>query len=354
MSSAEAKVTDVVLQMVGLATRARRRKVAKLSNKELNGIHEALDDVREYSQQLRKTIDERKERAAGKEVTKAEGPAETILMPTDERREEVMHAIDEVSKDLAQRVVRDREPDVIVRRLREVYAIEVKHALEDVTSDFTRQYRASAFEHLVGGLLGAMVLFDIVGKKRALWPDVLRNPSVASVSESMEALVMAELVARIWQATHIVGINAGGALVGQYLAARLGLSSQKLIRATCSKDGRFALRGKLPPSNARVLIINDIAADKSLQSAHQKLLQTHSKNSYQCMALVAVTTHDYKDLYGYAPRLTTHEKVELPWATDGEFHVRGTTYSLGTRRREIAITKSQAEQLAKEITRSGA
>jgi hypothetical protein len=71
------------------------------------------------------------------------------------------------------------------------------------------------------------------------------------------------------------------------------------------------------------------------------------------MALVAVT-HDYKDLYGYAPRLTTHEKVELPWASDGEFHVRGATYSLGTRKREIAITKSQAEQLAKEISRSEA
>lgn len=350
MSSAEAKMSDAVLQMVGLATRARRRKVAKLSSKELHGIHEAFEDVREYSQQLRQTIEERKAAAAGRQATAVE-EAPVVFVPSAEKRAEVTHAIAEASKDLAQKVVLIEGPGLSGQRVRDAYEIEVKRALADVTSDFARHYGDSGLFPVL--VTGAMILYEITRRMRALEPEVLHDFSAASVLEAMEALVKAELVAKQWGATHICAINAGGTLVGQYLAARLGLS-KRLITATYNKNGRFALHsGKVPPSSARVLILNDIAADNSLKSAHDKLRETHSKNSYQCMALVAVTKEDYKDLYGYAPRITTHEKVKLPWATDGEFHLHGTTYSLGSPKREIAITKSQAEQLAQEIIKSG-
>src|SRR5262245_56384375 len=141
MSSAEAKVSDAVLQMVGLATRARRRKVAKLSSTELHSIHGALDDVRVYSQQLRHTIEERKVAAAtGQQPAKVEIAAGPVLDPVAEER------IDALSRDLAQTVFEVKGPEVNVQRLREAYEIEVKHAIKDVTADFTRTLLDSTLE----------------------------------------------------------------------------------------------------------------------------------------------------------------------------------------------------------------
>ncbi len=148
----------------------------------------------------------------------------------------------------------------------------------------------------------------------------VQSDGVLATSSTVIGVISLEVFARRHRPDCIIGVNRGGWLLSTYLAHRLNISRDKLLRFDASKADiidNIDLLDKIYESDQmNILLVDDISrTGGSIQKAISCVKRRFSLSKLSVAVLVVCGRATDKNI-DYNPYWTQHKDIQLPWSSD--------------------------------------
>jgi hypoxanthine phosphoribosyltransferase len=146
----------------------------------------------------------------------------------------------------------------------------------------------------------------------------VESDGVLATSSTFIGVVRLEIFARNHKPKYIIGVNRGGWLLSTYLAHRLNIDRNHLLRFDSDKNTLLENEAAiLIDRQESILLIDDISrTGNSLQIANRYLKSKFPNSNLSIAALVVCDKNTMKEEIIYSPYYTKTPDIELPWSSD--------------------------------------
>jgi hypoxanthine phosphoribosyltransferase len=149
-------------------------------------------------------------------------------------------------------------------------------------------------------------------------PKSVESDGVLPGSSTLIGVVALEAYAREKDPQYIIGINRGGWLLSTYLAHRLDIDREHLLRFDSNKNeiidnniNKARLKGK------RILLVDDISRKgDSIKKAHEYVKNQFPDSSFSTVVLVICGENPSQELIDFHPYYTEYPDIQLPWSDE--------------------------------------
>ena len=153
---------------------------------------------------------------------------------------------------------------------------------------------------------------------QSAYPKSVQSDGVLPGSSTLIGVVALEAYAREKKPQYIIGINRGGWLLSTYLAHRLNIDRDHLLRFDSKKNEIIDnnINGKkLKYKN--VLLVDDISRKgDSIQIAHKYVKNEFSDSSFLTIVLVVCGENPAQENIDFHPYYTEYPDIQLPWSDE--------------------------------------
>ncbi len=147
---------------------------------------------------------------------------------------------------------------------------------------------------------------------------LVQSDGVLPGSSTLIGVVALEAYARKQKPQYIVGINRGGWLLSTYLAHRLNIDREHLLRFDSRRneiiDNNLA-NNKLKHKN--ILLVDDISRQgNSIKIAHQYMRKKFPDTRFLTVVLVVCGENSAQEIIDFHPYYTEYPDIQLPWSDE--------------------------------------
>lgn len=149
-------------------------------------------------------------------------------------------------------------------------------------------------------------------------PKLVESDGVLPGSSTLIGVVALEAYAREKKPQYIIGINRGGWLLSTYLAHRLNIDRDHLLRFDSSKNE--IIDNNIKPSKLKyknILLVDDISRKgNSIKKAHEYVKNKFLDSSFLTVVLLVCGENPAKKLISFHPYYTEYLDIQLPWSDE--------------------------------------
>jgi hypoxanthine phosphoribosyltransferase len=147
-------------------------------------------------------------------------------------------------------------------------------------------------------------------------PQKVHSDGVLATSSAIIGVIRLEMFARKQKPDYLIGVNGGGWLLSAYLAQRLDIERDHLLRFN-SESKQILDRKELNLNNKNLLLIDDISRQGvSLHSAVEHLRSTFPSCNLFTAVMVVCSRNSSKKNIDFYPYFTESPDIELPWSSE--------------------------------------
>lgn len=147
-------------------------------------------------------------------------------------------------------------------------------------------------------------------------PQKVHSDGVLATSSAIIGVIRLEMFARKQKPDYLIGVNGGGWLLSAYLAQRLDIERDYLLRFN-SESKQILDRKELNLNNKNLLLIDDISRrGVSLHSAVEHLKSTFPSCNLFTAVMVVCSRNLSKKIIDFYPYFTESPDIELPWSSE--------------------------------------
>jgi hypoxanthine phosphoribosyltransferase len=147
----------------------------------------------------------------------------------------------------------------------------------------------------------------------------VQSDGVLATSSAIIGVISLEVFARRRRPKYIVGVNRGGWLLSDYLAHRLDIGRNNLLRFDADKNeiiDNFNLSEGIDNREINILLVDDISrTGNSIDKAVNCLKSKFPSGSISVGVLVVCDRETDKNI-DYNPYWTQYKDIQLPWSSD--------------------------------------
>ncbi|MEM8721170.1 MAG: hypothetical protein AAGE84_18035 [Cyanobacteria bacterium P01_G01_bin.39] len=149
-------------------------------------------------------------------------------------------------------------------------------------------------------------------------PKLVQSDGVLPGSSTLIGVVALEAYARKQNPQYIVGINRGGWLLSTYLAHRLDIDREHLLRFDSKRneiiDNNIQTK-KLKHKN--ILLVDDISRQgESIKIAHRYMQDQFPDSNFLTTVLVICGENPAQEIIDFHPYYTEYPDIQLPWSDE--------------------------------------
>lgn len=149
-------------------------------------------------------------------------------------------------------------------------------------------------------------------------PKLVQSDGVLPGSSTLIGVVALEAYARKQNPQYIVGINRGGWLLSTYLAHRLNIDREHLLRFDSKRNeiiDNHIENKKLRSKN--ILLVDDISRQgNSIKIAHNYMKNNFSDARFLTIVLVICGENPAQQIINFHPYYTEYPDIQLPWSDE--------------------------------------
>lgn len=153
---------------------------------------------------------------------------------------------------------------------------------------------------------------------RVTAPKLVESDGVLPGSSTLIGVVALEAYARENKPQYIIGINRGGWLLSTYLAHRLNIDREHLLRFDSSKNeiiDNHVIPARLKHKN--ILLVDDISRKgNSIRIAHEYVKNNFIDSKFLTVVLVVCGENPASELIDFNPYCTEYPDIQLPWSDE--------------------------------------
>lgn len=148
-------------------------------------------------------------------------------------------------------------------------------------------------------------------------PKEVQSDGVLPVSSALVGVISLEVFARKKKPKYIIGVNRGGWLLSTYLAHRLNIDRNHLLRFDSDKGVIIDDVKYIKLESQDVLLVDDISrTGKSIEKAIEYLKSNFSDCNISITVLVICDKNSSREYVDFYPYYTYYPDVQLPWSSD--------------------------------------
>ncbi|MEL6439595.1 MAG: hypothetical protein AAFQ80_10115 [Cyanobacteria bacterium J06621_8] len=149
-------------------------------------------------------------------------------------------------------------------------------------------------------------------------PKLVKSDGVLPGSSTLIGVVALEAYARKQNPQYIVGINRGGWLLSTYLAHRLNIDREHLLRFDSKRNE--IIDNNINPQKLKhknILLVDDISRQgNSIHIAHQYMKDKFTDTSLATVVLVVCGENPAEKIIDFNPYYTEYPDIQLPWSDE--------------------------------------
>lgn len=149
-------------------------------------------------------------------------------------------------------------------------------------------------------------------------PKLVQSDGVLPGSSTLIGVVALEAYARKQKPQYIVGINRGGWLLSTYLAHRLNIDREHLLRFDSKRNEIIDNNiNNIKLKHKNILLVDDISRKgNSIKIAHEYMRNKFTDASFLTVVLVICGENPAQEIIDFHPYYTEYPDIQLPWSDE--------------------------------------
>ena len=149
-------------------------------------------------------------------------------------------------------------------------------------------------------------------------PKLVQSDGVLPGSSTLIGVVALEAYAREQKPQYIVGINRGGWLLSTYLAHRLNIDREHLLRFDSKRNEIIDNNiNNIKLKHKNILLVDDISRKgNSIKIAHEYMRNKFPDTSFLTVVLVICGENPAQEIIDFHPYYTEYPDIQLPWSDE--------------------------------------